>query len=115
MTTPQETKSKSSFGNMQVARRVVQVISFVLFIGGAFGLASLPVVLPVMFTLGLEQQAIGDAFAMIQVMLGEAIFPWIPLAAFLLVAAFLGRSLCGWVCPFGFLRWLAQYLPEHKP
>ena len=113
MTTPQE-KSKGDFGNLQVARRIVQVISFVLFIGVVFGLAHLPVVLPVMFTLGLQQQAMGDAFAMMQVMLGEAIFPWIPLASFFLVAAFLGRSLCGWVCPFGLVQDIVRFVSRKK-
>jgi ferredoxin-type protein NapH len=41
---------------------------------------------------------------MLQVMLYDLVFPWIPLASFFLVAAFLGRSLCGWVCPFGLVQ-----------
>ncbi|MCW4016913.1 MAG: 4Fe-4S binding protein [Candidatus Bathyarchaeota archaeon] len=96
--------SGKNFVNMQVLRRIVQVISFVLFVGVVFGLGHLAIALPVMFTLGLEQQALGDAFAMMQVMLSDAVFPWIPLASFFLVAAILGRSLCGWVCPFGFVQ-----------
>jgi polyferredoxin len=60
--------------------------------------------------LGLQQQAIGDALAMLQVMLSDLVFPWIPLASFFLVAAFLGRSLCGWVCPFGLVQDLMGYV-----
>ncbi len=85
-------------------RRIVQVISLALFVGGLFGLGSLPVGLPVMFTLGLPQVALGDAFALMQVMLSNGVFPWIPLASFFLVTLFLGRSTCGWVCPFGFTQ-----------
>jgi ferredoxin-type protein NapH len=62
--------------------------------------------------LGLQQQAMGDAFAMLQVMLGEAVFPWIPLASFFLVAALLGRSLCGWVCPFGLVQDIVGFVKK---
>jgi ferredoxin-type protein NapH len=103
-----ETETAASRGgnflNIQVLRKVVQFLSFLLFVAVVFGLGPLPIVLPVMFTLGLQQQALGDAFAMLQVMLSEAVFPWIPLASFFLVAVLLGRSLCGWVCPFGFVQ-----------
>lgn len=96
--------------NRQILRKVVQILSFLLFVGVIFGLGPLPIVLPVMFTLGLQQQALGDAFAMMQVMLSEAVFPWIPLASFFVVAAFLGRSLCGWVCPFGLIEDIMGYV-----
>jgi ferredoxin-type protein NapH len=106
LTSPEEKVSSggSVVWRIQTARRIVQVLSFLLFVAVVFGLGPFPVVLPVMFTLGLQQQALGDAFAMLQVMLSEAVFPWIPLASFFLVAALLGRSLCGWVCPFGFVQ-----------
>jgi len=77
----------------------VQFLSFLLFVAVVFGVGLFAIVLPVMFTLGLHQQAMGDAFAVLQVMLSEAVFPLIPIASFLLVAALLGRSMCGWVCP----------------
>ena len=96
--------------NLQILRKIVQLLSFVLFVAVVFGLGPLPIVLPVMFTLGLQQQAIGDAFAMLQVMLSQGILPLIPLASFFIVATFLGRSLCGWVCPFGFVQDLVAYI-----
>ncbi|MFA5364125.1 MAG: 4Fe-4S binding protein [Candidatus Bathyarchaeia archaeon] len=99
MTTPEVSGFKYN-----LIRRIVQVISLVLFAGVLFGLGPLPVVLPVMFTLGLPQVALGDAFALMQVMLSNGVFPWIPLASFLLVTLFLGRATCGWVCPFGFVQ-----------
>lgn len=101
--------------NFQILRKIVQLLSFVLFVAVVFGLGPLPIVLPVMFTLGLQQQAMGDAFAMLQVMLSEGLLPLIPLASFFIVAAFLGRSLCGWVCPFGFVQDLVAYIKrEHS-
>ncbi len=98
--------------NRQILRKVVQVVSFLLFVGVVFGLGPLPIVLPVMFTLGLQQQAMGDAFAMMQVMLNDVVFPWIPLASFFVVVAFLGRSLCGWVCPFGLVQDIMGYVKK---
>lgn len=96
--------------NFQILRKVVQFLSFLMFIAVVFGLGPLPIVLPVMFTLGLQQQAMGDALAMLQVMLSEGILPLIPLASFFLVAVFLGRSMCGWVCPFGLVQDLIAYI-----
>jgi polyferredoxin len=111
-----ETETASSraggFLKIQALRKVVQFFSFLLFVAVVFGLGPLPVVLPVMFTLGLQQQALGDAFAMLQVMLSEAVFPWIPLASFFLVAALLARSLCGWVCPFGFIQDIVSFFKK---
>jgi polyferredoxin len=106
LTSPEEKASsgRNVVWRIQTARRIVQLLSFLLFVAVVFGLGPFPAVLPVMFTLGLQQQALGDAFAMLQVMLNEGVFPWIPLASFFLVAALLGRSLCGWVCPFGLVQ-----------
>ena len=95
MTSPEETASRfrNAVWRIQTARKIVQFLSLLLFVAVVFGLGPFPIVLPVMFTLGLQQQALGDAFAMLQVMLHDLVFPWIPLASFFLVAAFLGRSL----------------------
>lgn len=109
-----ETEAAASSGrksfNIQVVRKVVQFLSFLLFVAVVFGVGPFAIVLPVMFTLGLHQQAMGDALAMIQVMLSKAIFPLIPIASFLVVAALVGRSMCGWVCPFGLVQDLMGYV-----
>ncbi len=112
MTNPEETTStfRNIIWRIEIARKIVQVLSLVLFVAVLFGLGPFPIVLPVVFTLGLQQQAIGDALAMLQVMLSDLVFPWIPLASFFIVAAFLGRSLCGWVCPFGLVQDLMGYV-----
>lgn len=117
MTGQEETVSRGEYYvlNIQTARRIVQVISLLLLISVVFGLGPFPVVLPVMFTLGVQSQAIGDAFAMMQVMLYETTFPWIPIASFLIVAALLGRSLCGWVCPFGLVQDIIMFFRRKKP
>ena len=109
LTNPEETMP-TRIWKIQTVRKIVQVLSLLLFVAVLFGLGPFPVVLPVVFTLGLQQQAIGDALAMLQVMLSDLVFPWIPLASFFIVAAFLGRALCGWVCPFGLVQDVIGYV-----
>jgi ferredoxin-type protein NapH len=110
LTNPEEATSTARIRRIETTRKIIQLLSLVLFVAVLFGLGPFPVVLPVVFTLGLQQQAIGDALAMLQVMLSNLIFPWIPLASFFIVAALLGRALCGWVCPFGLVQDLMGYV-----
>jgi ferredoxin-type protein NapH len=114
LTNSKETTSppRSAVFRIGIARKIVQILSLVLFVAVLFGVGPFPVVLPVVFTLGLQQQAVGDALAMLQVMLSNLVFPWIPLASFFVVAAFLGRALCGWVCPFGLVQDVMSYLKK---
>jgi ferredoxin-type protein NapH len=112
LTDPEETTTPARNAVLRIGttRKIVQVLSLVLFVAVLFGVGPFPVVLPVVFTLGLHQQAIGDALAMLQVMLSNLVFPWIPLASFFIVAAFFGRTLCGWVCPFGLVQDVMGYV-----
>ncbi len=89
---------------------MVLFLSFILFNAILFGLGPWPIVLPVLYSLGVPQKTVGDAFAMLQWMVYDSVFPWLPMASFFLVAAFLGRALCGWVCPFGFIQDLLGYV-----
>ena len=89
---------------IETARKITQFFSFVLFNAVLFGLGPWPIVLPVVYSLWIHQKTMGDAFAMLQWMLHDLVFPWLPLASFFLTAVFLGRALCGWVCPFGFVQ-----------
>jgi len=99
-------------------RRVVQLLSFLFFSTIIFNLGVLPLVLPVLWTGGLiagRGSSVGDAFTAIQLMfsgwgLTYAVFPWIALASFLIVGVLIGRSLCGWVCPFGFVQDMAGFI-----
>jgi len=95
---------------IETARKITQLLSFVLLNAVIFGLGQWPIVLPVFYSLGIHQKTMGDAFAMLQWMLHDRVFPWLPLASFFLVAVFLGRALCGWVCPFGFVEDLLGYV-----
>lgn len=105
-----ETKPTGRFLKYEAARRIVQFCSFLLFNAGIFGLAATPVLLPVLQSLGVPQKTVGGAFGALQLMLYEVVFPWLPLAAFFLTAILVGRALCGWACPFGFVQDLLGYV-----
>lgn len=80
------------------------LVFFLIFNTALFGLEPMPLLLPMLQSLGTPQKTVGDAFAALQYMLYEAIFPWLPIASFLIVSVLLGKLLCGWVCPFGFVQ-----------
>lgn len=101
------------------ARRIIQFLSFVFFSAIIFNLGSLPLLLPVLWTWGLQQNTVGDAFTALQLMLSgwqqsAPVFPWLAIASFLLVGILIGKSLCGWVCPFGFIQDLVDFIKAKK-
>jgi len=96
---------------IETARKITQFCCFVLFNAFIFGLGPWLILLPVLHSsVRTDQITGGDAFAFLQQMLYKPVFPWLPLAAFLLTAVFLGRALCGWACPFGFVQDLLGYV-----
>lgn len=100
-------------------RIIVQFLSFLFFSATIFNLGSLPVLLPVLWTWGLQQNAVGDAFTALQLMLSgwqqsAPVFPWLAVASFLAIGVLLGKSLCGWICPFGFIQDLIDLIKVKK-
>ncbi len=95
-------------------RRVAQLLSFVFFSAIVFNLGALPLLVPVLWTWGLQPNTVGDAFTAIQLMLYDTVFPWLAFASFLLVGMLIGKSLCGWVCPFGFIQDLIDFTKRRK-
>jgi polyferredoxin len=100
-------------------RILVQFLSFLFFSAIIFNLGSLPILLPVLWTWGLQQNTVGDAFTALQLMLSgwqqsAPVFPWLAVASFLAVGVLLGKSLCGWVCPFGFIQDLIDFIKVKK-
>jgi len=96
------------------ARRIVQFLCFLLFNAAIFGLGPWPLFLPVLQSLGVPQKTVGDAFAALQLMLYNGVFPWLPLASIFLATITTGRSLCGWACPFGFVQDLLKYIKRKQ-
>jgi len=95
-------------------RRIVQFLSFIFFSAVVFNLGSLPLLLPVLWTWGIEPNTVGDAFTALQFMLFNVVFPWLAIASFLVVGILLGKSFCGWVCPFGFVQDLIGLVKRRK-
>jgi len=100
-------------------RRIVQFLSFIFFSAMIFNLGSLPILLPVLWTWGYPQNTVGDAFTALQLMFSgwerlTVVFPWLAVASFLVVGVLIGKSLCGWVCPFGFIQDLIGFVKVKK-
>jgi polyferredoxin len=96
-------------------RRIVQFLSFIFLSAIIFNLGTLPILLPVLWTWGLNLNVAGDAFTAIQLQLSGwnftgVVFPWLAIASFLIVGILIGKSMCGWVCPFGFIQELVGFI-----
>ena len=112
-------KIKQKLLRFNTPRRIVQFVSFIFFSAIIFNLGALPILLPVLWTWGLQQNTVGDAFTAIQFMLSgwngvTVVFPWLAVASFLVVSVLLGKSLCGWVCPFGFIQDLVGFIKRKQ-
>jgi polyferredoxin len=92
----------------------VQFLSFIFFSAIIFNLGALPLLFPVLWTWGLQQNTAGDAFTALQFALYNAVFPWLALASFLIVGVLIGKSLCGWICPFGFVQDLVGFIKRKQ-
>ncbi len=97
---------------IETLRKIVQFSLFVLFNAVVFGLGSRPILLPIIGLLGTPSKTVGDALGALQLMLFEVTFPWLALASIFVAAVFLGRALCGWACPFGFIQDLLTYVKK---
>jgi len=107
-------KIKQGLLKFNTPRRVVQFLSFIFFSAIIFNLGTLPLLFPVLWTWGLHQNTVGDAYTAIQFMFYNVVFPWLAIASFLLVGILIGKSLCGWVCPFGFVQDLVDFIKRKK-
>ena len=95
-------------------RRIVQFLSFILFCAAIFGLGASSLLFPVLWTWGLQPNTVGDAFAAMQFLFYDGVFPWLAFASFLIVGILIGKSMCGWVCPFGFVQELLGFIKRKQ-
>ena len=91
-------------------RTLAQLGFFLLFAGVAvarlnpsFNGARSWIVLPVVASVK-AQGAIGSTLDATTLLMSQAIFPWLPIGIMFVVGAVLGRFMCGWICPVGFLQ-----------
>jgi len=101
--------------NIETVRKLTQLSCFLIFNAVVFGWTPTPLLLPILNGLGTPQKTVGDALAALQILLYDAVFPWLPITSFVLLAIVLGRATCGWICPFGFIQDLLGYVKrKHK-
>lgn len=95
-------------------RRIVQFITFIV-LGAVFlNMGVIPLLLPILWTWGLSQNMVGDAFTAVQFGLYSAVFPWLAVASFLIIGVLLGKAMCSWICPFGLVQDLLTYVRRKK-
>jgi hypothetical protein len=97
---------------IETLRKITQFSFFMLFNAVVFGLGPWLILLPIIGLLGTPSKTVGDALGALQLMLFEVTFPWLALASIFVAAIFLGRTLCGWACPFGFVQDLLTYVKK---
>jgi len=100
--------------SIETARKIIQFFCFLLFNAVLFGLGPWPILLPVLESLGAPSKTVGEALGALQLMLYElSLGALLALASIFLTATLLGRSLCGWACPFGFAQDLLGHI-KHR-
>lgn len=112
-------KIKRGLLRFNTLRRAVQFLSFIILSATIFGLAASGLLLPVLWTWGIDSNIVGDAFTALQLMLSgweitNVFFPWLAVASFLIIGVLLGKSLCGWICPFGLIQDLIDFIKHGK-
>ena len=103
---------KKTIFRIETARKITQFCCFLLFNAVVFGIGPWPVILPVLGTLGTPTKTVLEAFGTLQWMLFELLIPFLALTSIILFAVLVSRSLCGWVCPFGFVQDLLGYVKK---
>jgi len=69
-----------------------------------YGLKSIPFGLPILASINSSFSAVYSSLDLLQLELSRPEFPWIVLGGVFLIGAVVGRALCGWVCPIGFIQ-----------
>ena len=99
---------------IRIIRFIVQFIMFGLLNGLIFGLARTQMLLPIAFPTGGPFSTVWNAFEALQYLLTAWVFPYLALSVFMLFGSILGKTTCGWVCPFGLFQDLFRLIPIKK-
>lgn len=85
-------------------RLLIQAIIFLLMNAVVLGYNPLPLTLPIMQPLNTPTTVVGGNFEAINRLLAEGVFPFLAIGILMLVSTLVGRLMCGWACPFGFIQ-----------
>ena len=98
---------------IRLIRFASQLVSFILLNAALIGI-TFNLVVPFLHPFSSPLTNAGGAFELLLKLAIDLVFPFIPLAIFLIVAAIFGRAFCGWACPFGFVQDLLGMIPVKK-
>jgi ferredoxin-type protein NapH len=114
-------KEKRMKSLYQILRIVTQLGFFSIFYMLAFNYifpylktSIIPITVPVLISIRSNLSSMGGSLTFTQYMLSLPDFPWLPLASILIIGVIIGRFLCGWACPFGFIQDLLSRLGSKK-
>ncbi len=103
------------FTLFKIVRTIVQFISFIILNACIVGVhEKIAIPLPILYPSTVPTTMFLGGFDVIQYRISHAIFPFITLGIFVVIAATVGRAFCGWICPFGFLQDLMSYIGYKK-
>ena len=86
---------------------------FLILIGGIVGFTYTWLTLPIAAPRTPASISEGTLY-IFQLLVVNAIFPFLPLAMFFIFGAVFGRFFCGWTCPFGLVQELLALIPLKK-
>jgi polyferredoxin len=113
MSTKNYEKTKYYLTTNRGIRHLVQLLFFLLLNGALFGLTAVWLILPI--NQPPTPWSISDgALYVLTVQAINLVFPFIAIASFLLIGSLMGKTLCGWVCPFGFFQDILALIPVRK-
>jgi ferredoxin-type protein NapH len=93
-------------------RRTFQTVS--IFALNPFFFQYQQVCVPVLNCWGCPAAAFACPVGAIGLFLARGMIPFVVIGLILLIGALIGRMLCGWICPFGFLQELLHKIPSKK-
>ncbi|MFW9928296.1 MAG: 4Fe-4S binding protein [Candidatus Thorarchaeota archaeon] len=113
MTTKNYEKNRYYLTTQRGIRHIVQIFMFILLNASFLGFTAIWLVLPI--NQPPTPWSISDgALYVLTNQVVNAIFPFIPLAMFFIIGSLIGKTLCGWVCPFGFFQDILAFFPFKK-
>jgi Pyruvate/2-oxoacid:ferredoxin oxidoreductase delta subunit len=99
-------------GKYHFSRRIVQVISLLVLNPVFFQFKE--ICIPVMNCWSCPAAAFACPIGAMGYHLAAGFVPWLVIGIILAAAILVGRMLCGWICPFGFIQELINKIPGPK-
>jgi polyferredoxin len=99
---------------VRLLRWLIQITSFLLLNGGLIGIGWSMGFLPINQPGGAPFTTIIGAYDLFQQEITSGYVPFLVFGVCLLIGGIFGRTLCGWICPFGFFQDLLRLVPVKK-